>query len=239
VRYVAFDLEIAKAIPDGETDWDKHRPLGISCAATLTSDGDLKLWHGKESGGVYAEKMTPAEVGRLAEYLQELARGGYPALSWNGLGFDFKVLADEAAAGYTNQIHQMAMDHIDPGFQMVCQKGYMVGLDTAAQGLGVEGKTEGMRGDLAPVMWAQGREAQEKVLRYVAQDVRATANVAEGLIKQRWLRWITKRGYVTKSPWRPTFKAGRLLTVKECLDLPGPDLEWAWSRASFMEWMMD
>lgn len=33
--YLAWDIEIAKTIPDGETDWKTHRPLGISCAATI------------------------------------------------------------------------------------------------------------------------------------------------------------------------------------------------------------
>ena len=35
-QVVAFDLEIAKEIPDGSR-WLDHRPLGISCAATLCS----------------------------------------------------------------------------------------------------------------------------------------------------------------------------------------------------------
>ena len=36
-KYLAFDLEIAREIPEGG-DWKANRPLGISCAATLASD---------------------------------------------------------------------------------------------------------------------------------------------------------------------------------------------------------
>ena len=36
LRYVAFDLEIHKEVPDGADDWKEHRPLGITCASTLT-----------------------------------------------------------------------------------------------------------------------------------------------------------------------------------------------------------
>ena len=36
-KYLALDLETAK-ITDDASDWKLHRPLGISCAATLLSD---------------------------------------------------------------------------------------------------------------------------------------------------------------------------------------------------------
>jgi hypothetical protein len=39
-RYLAFDIETAKLIPENEPDWKSHRPLGISCAATLLADSD-------------------------------------------------------------------------------------------------------------------------------------------------------------------------------------------------------
>ena len=38
-RYLAFDIETAR-ITDNASDWRSHRPLGISCAATLAADAD-------------------------------------------------------------------------------------------------------------------------------------------------------------------------------------------------------
>lgn len=49
-KYLAFDIEIAKVIPEEETDWIAHRPLGITCAAAMASDGRQWLW--------YAERLN-------------------------------------------------------------------------------------------------------------------------------------------------------------------------------------
>ncbi len=245
--FVAFDLEIASEIPDGAGDWKQLRPLGISCAATLTDEGSLMLWHGKEQpDGRLAARMTALECQDLAEYLVGHAELGIVALTWNGLGFDFDILQEECGPGYMRDfIHALARyDHIDIGFQMFCERGFMVGLQTAALGMGLPGKTEGMHGDLAPKMWAQDREQQDLVLQYVAQDVRTTADLYRAILARRSLTWTTKRG--TRSEWRPTFHVegsvpgGRLLTVQECLALPEPDTSWMtnpWPRSKFTGWL--
>jgi hypothetical protein len=120
----------------------------------------------------------------------------------------------------------------------------MVGLDTMAKGLGLAGKTEGMKGALAPAMWAESREAQDRVLEYVAQDVKTTAEIYEALLERKKLWWMTKRGTRTRSPWEPiVLKDGdgdaRLLTVAEALMLPEPDTSWMdapWPRSKFAGW---
>ena len=55
-------------------------------------------------------------------------------------------------------------------FHLFCVKGHYLGLEAAAKGMGVAGKTPGMTG--ADRYWAQGR--YEEVLKYLAQDVRPT-----------------------------------------------------------------
>ena len=98
-RYVAFDIETAKDVPGEDFNWRPHRPLGISCAATLASDSsELRLWHGKTKGGSPAERMTPADALGLVQYLSKMAEDGFTILTWNGLGFDFDILAEESAA---------------------------------------------------------------------------------------------------------------------------------------------
>lgn len=42
-KYLAFDIEIAKVMTSGETDWKAQRPLGISCAATFDSADDKPM----------------------------------------------------------------------------------------------------------------------------------------------------------------------------------------------------
>lgn len=34
MKYLAFDIEVAKETPEDAPDWKQYRPLGITCAAT-------------------------------------------------------------------------------------------------------------------------------------------------------------------------------------------------------------
>jgi hypothetical protein len=64
-KYLAFDLETAKVLPENMPDWKSHRPLEISCGATLCDD-ELALWAGKE-------QMTQEECAELVQYLKTKA----------------------------------------------------------------------------------------------------------------------------------------------------------------------
>ena len=46
-KYLAFDLETAKLLPGLSGDLKAHRPLGITCAATLTQEqGEVSIvWY--------------------------------------------------------------------------------------------------------------------------------------------------------------------------------------------------
>jgi len=246
MKYVAFDLEITREIPEGAEDWATFRPLGISCAATTESDGPeelYNLWHGSEQhSGMLAPQMSPALCRRLVSYFVTRQKDGYRIVTVNGLGFDFDILAEECQDDSAAETcRQLALGHTDIGFAMFCQKGFMVGLSAMAKGLGVAGKTEGMSGALAPSMWAESRESQEKVLEYVQQDVRATANIYDALLATRRMYWTTKRGARSKRPWYPKISGdGHIINVREALGLPEPDVSWMdkpWSREKFCGWI--
>lgn len=247
MKLIAFDLEIAKEV-EGE-DWEAQRPLGITCAAICGEDLIATTITGGKGLREYAPTMTSMQVrGMVSGFTM---REDTFFITWNGLGFDWYTVAEEcfdiqgwalgAAKRAVADVKELALNrHIDPGFQMLCEKGFMVGLDTAAKGLGLPGKTEGMSGDKAPAMWKQGIEAQAKVLEYVGQDAVTTMQVYQELLKQGELVWITGRGTPAKYPWKPTIKDGRLLTVAECLELPLPDTSWMddpWPRSKFTAWM--
>src|SRR5450759_3950684 len=168
-QYLAFDIETSKDVPGEEFNWRAHRPLGISCAATLTSDTDQpRLWYGKTPDGLPDKRMSREDAQGLVQYLSSMAASGFRILSWNGLGFDFDVLAEESGAAAS--CRDCALGHVDMMFHVVCAKGYPVGLENAAKGLGLPGKPPGMSGALAPKLWAEGHF--KEVLEYVAQDVR-------------------------------------------------------------------
>jgi hypothetical protein len=230
-RLLAFDIETAKDVPGEDFNWRPHRPLGISCAATLASDAnDVRLWYGKTADGKPARQMSRADAATLVDYLTKMAADGFTILTWNGLGFDFDVLAEESAAAA--RCKECAMNHVDMMFHIVCSLGYPVSLELAARGMGLPGKPPGMSGIKAPLLWAQGRH--QDVLDYVTQDVRTAIAIALAAEKRRRFDWVTRKG--TKSTMA---LPGGWLTVSEALKLPEPDTSWMTrplKRQHFMAW---
>lgn len=228
-KYLAFDIEIAATIPEDATDWKAYRPLGITCAAALPSDGESSLWFG-EDGIEYAPRMTQDEVCELVAYLRGMVDDGYTILTWNGLSFDFDVLAEES--GMHAECAELAMNHIDMMYHIFCLRGHYLGLDKVAKGLGLPGKTEGMDGAKAPQMWADGR--YDEVLVYVAQDVRTTLAVAREAERIGDVQWVSASGRTN------VIDLDRWMPVNEALTLPHPDTSWMKnpvSRDKFTAWM--
>ena len=76
-NFLAFDIEITKNLPENMSDWKNNRPLGISCAATLTSDkSELTLWHGMTSENNPSSKMSKQDTIKLVEYLEDMSNRG-------------------------------------------------------------------------------------------------------------------------------------------------------------------
>jgi hypothetical protein len=231
-RYVAFDIETAAEVPDDASDWRQHRPLGITCVAMLRSDDDEPIiWHGRHADGSPAPRMARDEAAAVVEFLEQCIADGYSVLTWNGLGFDFDILAEEADA--LTACRALALDHVDMMFHVVCARGFPVALDKAAHALGLPGKPEGMSGSLAPTLWAEGRH--QEVLDYVGQDVRIALAIARACeVKGKFL-WTTKKGKTGSMALEHGW-----LTVRDALRLPEPDTSWMsepWSRSRFTGWM--
>jgi RNase_H superfamily len=230
-RYLAFDIETAKDVPGDDFNWRPHRPLGIACAATLASDtSDIRLWHGKKPDGTPAERMTREDAQGLVQFLSKMIEDGFTVLTWNGLGFDFDILAEESATAAS--CHACALGHVDMMFHIVCSLGYPVGLDNGARGMGLPGKPAGMTGFMAPKLWAEGR--YQEVLDYVSQDVRTAMQISLAAEQQRRFEWITRKGTKSRMPL-----ANGWLTVCEALGLPEPDTSWMSNplkRRDFIGW---
>lgn len=175
--------------------------------------------------------MSQADARGLAEYLSKMAADGFAILTWNGLAFDFDILAEESGAAAI--CAECALGHVDMIFHAFCCLGYPIGLEKAAQGMGLAGKPPGMSGALAPKLWAQGRFQQ--VLEYVAQDARTAMQLAETCEAQRKLQWITRRGTKSSMPLTHGW-----LTVREAMKMPPPDTSWMSSpmrRSDFTAWL--
>jgi hypothetical protein len=195
-KYHAFDIETAR-ITDDASDWRSQRPLGISCAATISADAEQPiLWHGGTDRSSPKDQMTQEEAAVLVRFLEEQAEAGNTILTWNGLGFDFDIIAEESHM--LAECRALALAHVDMMFDVFCRLGHGVGLDAAARGMGIKGKLTGMSGELAPVLWAQGR--REEVLRYVAQDVQTTLELARACEACGELRWVSRSGMIRSMP---------------------------------------
>ena len=229
-KYVSFDIEISKEFPVGVTDWKSCRPLGITCAATATTDGEVSYWYEQLGDGKVVDQMGKAELARLVEYLAQLEKRAFTIVTWNGLGFDFDVLAEES--GMAKECKRMALNHVDIMFQFFCIKGFPLSLDKAAKGMGLPGKPVGMDGAMAPILWKEGR--YKEVLNYVLQDVNMTLQLALLINRERHIRWVSNRGHKQKA----SFPDG-LKPVSVSMELPCPDTSWMsdpWPRSKFFEW---
>ncbi len=164
-NYAAFDLETAGDIPEGG-DWQEHRPLGITCAALYAPElGEPVTWYGADPDGEIADTMNREQLALMVRQLEALqSRRGFTIVTWNGLGFDFNVLAEES--GMNAECRVLALEHVDMMFHVLCKRGHPLGLETAAQGMKVQGKTEGMDGEKAVRMWREGQ--REEVIDYCA-----------------------------------------------------------------------
>jgi hypothetical protein len=230
-RYLAFDIETAKILPEQVTNLLEHRPLGICCAAAVASDRrDPAVWHGRLPDGSTAPSMSGAEARTLVHDLQDFVNEGYTLLTWNGLGFDLDVLAEES--GLVPDCARLAAAHVDMMFHVVCALGHRLSLDSAARGMGLEGKTPGMTGYQAPILWAQGSHAQ--AIEYNVRDARITLALAGACESSRALRWITRRGGLGSLPLPDGW-----LEVKRARLLPQPDTSWMADpprREDFFRW---
>jgi len=109
-RYLAFDIETATDVPGDDFNWRPHRPLGISCAATLASATDQPLlWYGKTLDGSPEKRMSQGDAQGLVQHLSDMAADGFSILTWNGLAFDFDILGEES--GDAASCGQCALGH--------------------------------------------------------------------------------------------------------------------------------
>jgi hypothetical protein len=231
-KFLAFDIETAKDVPGDDFNWRPHRPLGISCAATFSTEcKSPRLWYGGQRSDTPTQKMQISEVAELVRYLLAMAKSGFTIVTWNGIGFDFDVLAEESAL--FSECQQLALEHVDMMFHVFCTKGFPVALDNAARGTGIAGKAAGMSGVKAPQLWIEGRH--QEVLDYAAQDVRTTLSLACACEQRRSLSWITRKGATSACPLPSGW-----LSVKDSLRLPDPDTSWMdspMSRSQFTGWI--
>ena len=135
MAFVAFDVEIAKPVPDGP-DILAHHP-GIACAA-IAREGDARasiLFDPSESPELFepaTKALTRDGSLRILAALEEAVGRGDTLVTWNGAGFDFRLLADET--GRHADCARLALASVDMMFQVLCERGHPLSLDAALKG---------------------------------------------------------------------------------------------------------
>lgn len=235
-KLAALDLEIWKIIPEEETDWAKHEPLGISCLAVLCEGGLEYVFQSPPN-----RPMTKEEVDHMMTQIADISLS-HDIVTWNGLSFDWRVLCNEGLEDARPNVARLARNHIDLMFIVLCRKGHYLSLAKAAEGMKVSRKIDSVKlttgedvhitGAEAPVYWQRGET--KAILEYLRGDVRATLEVAMAIRDQGYLRWLSNSG-------RNQSVSTGLHTVAECLDLPRPDTSWMSSapvREDSYKWAM-
>jgi len=235
MKIAAFDLETAEEVPEDSRDRIMHGGLGITCAAVAFSDTDQVLT------GYGIPRMPPEKCRGLVRQLERLTSEGYTLMTWNGCGFDFAVLAQES--GMRVECGELAMNHVDLMFHVMCEKGWRLSLEKALQGAGLEGKRKSvvlsdgrriddLKGAMAPSLWRAGEK--KAVLSYLRGDVVQLLKLARSVMQTKSIRWTSNSG-------RPqSVRVDALLTVRHCLRIPEPDVSWMDappSREEFVNWI--
>ncbi len=232
-KLVGFDLEIARIMPVDAGDLWNYAPLGITCAGLAFSGGGYEEYSA-------APQLTRAECVALVRRLEALVADGWTIVTWNGCGFDFRVLAEES--GLVEECGRLALGHVDLMMHVTLRKGYFLGLDKALAGAGLAGKRKSMRlsdgtiiervGPLAPSLWAKGE--REVVLTYLRADCEQTLALGEDVARRKRINWTASTG-------KPQFvMVNSLDSVQRCLALPHPDVAWMKNppaRADFVRWI--
>ena len=236
-RIIVFDVETWKILPEESNPRD-HLPLGITVAAI----GECNLLQGpKIAIGIdfrfamteehqFVDRMGQYVASHIVDELLQWVDRGYTPVTWNGAGFDFRILASES--GRHDDCAYLAANHVDLMFQFLCCRGFPVSLEAAAEGSLGRNKADHLPSHEVPAAWRSGRH--DDVLEYLKQDIVLTAGMAEFALRNEAIRWIAQSGMPMVA------EIGPIRRVHECLNIPLPDTSWMTEpigRGEFYSWL--
>jgi hypothetical protein len=133
--------------------------------------------------------MDPSRLKELIYFLGQRLLDGFVPFTWNGSGFEFRVIAAEAPF-LARACKFLALNHVDGFFHLYTLRGNFVGVDAALRGMGFPGKeVAGMSGADAPEEW---KKDHKKVLRYVTEDVWQPLQLFHRCKELGYLNWAAK-----------------------------------------------
>lgn len=178
--------------------------------------------------------MQTEECEELVRYLSDTC-GQHPCiklLTFNGVSFDMRLLrrwCDDPDAA--SCCVSLALDSVDPCFQMLCERGFPVSLDAMCRGAGIQGKTG--EGCSAPADFASA--CPERVIAmfaYCMNDVSVTLGLYETCLRDAKIAWVTKKSTVGVHRLLHITKYDRphMASVSVLLRSAYPDLTWSYPK---------
>jgi len=248
MKFASFDLESAVGFPDDVEFTEEHfNQLGITCATVALVDTDeIQEWHDTDQVRFWysdsVEKLSREDCQEIVRDLSQLVDEGYTLVTWNGTGFDFKLLAVESGM-YAECADLAYYHHIDMMLIVVFLRGHFLGLNKALDGIGNAGKlhevrlTDGtllvdMKGKLAPELWARGEF--DAVLTYLNYDVTEPLAVLQFIYKNKSIQWVTARGSYQ------SFHVPSMYSVRELYETLPDNSNWGKfniTKEQFVAWM--
>ncbi|WP_341246870.1 ribonuclease H-like domain-containing protein [Nereida ignava] len=186
--FAAFDIETS-GLFDGDV------PPDVTCCAVrieASATPHIRLFHSN-----WAAAMTTDDLADLVEYLYALHLAGVTIVTFNGAGFDFKVLWAHLCGvpSLCTMLRELVQGHADLMFEFASRHGYYTSMQSLSLGTGLPGKT-GDGGD-AIGMWcgaAATATTRAAVLAYCANDVRCLAELYRHICANGTATRITKAG---------------------------------------------
>lgn len=228
---------------------ENFKPLRFTCLATAlfcgdTGRRDVKVWFGADgraNGGYVdvetatsedietvcrdaAQSMKESDCLRVLCYIEDKVYNlGAKVVTFNGVSFDFRLLAAQFPTGSREFLScaELAWMCYDPCLEMLCAKGFPVGLKAMCTAFGLPQKLEA--GSDAPQLWVSGDcETRKRVLLYCASDATLTHQLYVAIKTKQEICWISKRGH------KCTYKLhdSRLHKASELAVFPLPDTSW-------------
>jgi hypothetical protein len=229
--YMAFDIET-----DGLFTDESIQPPQVTCVVTMImrriTKGSFVIetprrWHAALDT---ATCMSIEEICVLVDYMWSNFEKGVKPLSWNGLGFDFRVLHAHVAAHsslhlYNAKIKNLALDGIDPMFNFFMNKGFPVALFRVACGFELALNKSGSGGDAA-ALWFSGTETDRHgIVNYCERDVAVMCMVVSAIDNADQIKWITKSSNRLAS-WTPSDAQRLFMSCRDACRLRQPDNRW-------------
>lgn len=217
MAFVAFDIET-----DGL--FESEIPPSITCcAAHIVGDREhVRTFHSE-----YAPAMTPRDIAGVVEYLYALHIAGVTVVTFNGAGFDFRVVAAhlEHDADALEKVKVLARQHVDLMFEFACRHGYYASMNSFSEGCGLTQKTgkgcdaiEAWSGETATLASRDG------VLAYCANDVKCLAELYRHIVANGEAHRMTKAGNRRAAPFsKPPASVDEAVAIFESAP---PDCSW-------------